>query len=108
MEITANQSMEKKEPWWKAITSFWSISKKDAEESEINEIEKQHDSKYINELEEKHSGKEEDTEINNRKNGRIGLKPRKEIDTQGPVLNASAGLRSKEKSVKDKDENIIE
>lgn len=51
MDITANQSVETKEPWWKAITSFWSISKNDTKESEINEVVKQQDNKYINQLE---------------------------------------------------------
>ena len=51
MDITANQSVKAKEPWWKVLMSFGSISNNDAEENEINEIVQQQDSKRISQLE---------------------------------------------------------
>lgn len=51
MDIIANQSVKAKEPWWKVLMSFGSISNNDAEENEINEIVKQQDSKRISQLE---------------------------------------------------------
>lgn len=51
MDITANQSVKAKEPWWKVLMSFGSISNNDAEENEISEIVKQQDSKRISQLE---------------------------------------------------------
>lgn len=51
MDIIANQSVKAKEPWWKVLMSFGSISNNDAEENEINEIVQQQDSKRISQLE---------------------------------------------------------
>lgn len=51
MDIIANQSVKEKEPWWKVLMSFASISNNDGEENEINEIVKQQDSKRISQLE---------------------------------------------------------
>ena len=103
MGITANQSMEAKEPWWKAITSFWSISKNDAEESEINAILKQQNNKHINELEEKHSGKEEpEKEENNSKNRKQTT--RKEISKQSKIRDTNSDLRTKENIIKEENE----
>ncbi len=51
MDIIANQSVKAKEPWWKVLMSFASISNNDGEENEINEIVKQQDSKRISQLE---------------------------------------------------------
>ena len=95
MDIIANQSVKAKEPWWKVLMSFGSISNNDAEENEINEIVQQQDSKRISQLEKSVSD--------------VGTKKSMEKKTKASnsIYMESKNLRQKTTSVNDKEEQDL-
>ena len=95
MDITANQSVKAKEPWWKVLMSFGSISNNDAEENEISEIVKQQDSKRISQLEKIVSdvGTKKSMERKNKASNSIDMESKK--------------LKQKMTSVNDKEEQDL-
>ena len=95
MDITANQSVKAKEPWWKVLMSFGSISNNDAEENEINEIVQQQDSKRISQLEKSVS------DVGTKKSMERKTKASNSIDME------SKNLRQKTTSVNDKEEQDL-
>ena len=95
MDITANQSVKAKEPWWKVLMSFGSISNNDAEENEISEIVKQQDSKRISQLEKIVS------DVGTKKSMERKTKASNSIDME------SKNLRQKTTSVNDKEEQDL-
>lgn len=95
MDITANQSVKAKEPWWKVLMSFGSISNNDAEENEINEIVQQQDSKRISQLEKSVS------DVGTKKSMEKKTKASNSIDIE------SKNLRQKTTSVNDKEEQDL-
>lgn len=95
MDITANQSVKAKEPWWKVLMSFGSISNNDAEENEINEIVQQQDSKRISQLEKIVS------DVGTKKTMERKTKASNSIDME------SKNLKQKMTSVNDKEEQDL-
>lgn len=95
MDIIANQSVKAKEPWWKVLMSFGSISNNDAEENEINEIVKQQDSKRISQLEKIVS------DVGTKKSMERKNKASNSIDME------SKNLKQKMTSVNDKEEQNL-
>ena len=95
MDITANQSVKAKEPWWKVLMSFGSISNNDAEENEINEIVQQQDSKRISQLEKSVS------DVGTKKSMERKTKASNSIDME------SKNLRQKTTSVNDNEEQDL-
>ena len=95
MDIIANQSVKAKEPWWKVLMSFGSISNNDAEENEINEIVQQQDSKRISQLEKSVS------DVGTKKSMERKTKASNSIDME------SKNLRKKTTSVNDKEEQDL-
>ena len=95
MDITANQSVKAKEPWWKVLMSFGSISNNDAEENEINEIVQQQDSKRISQLEKIVS------DVGTKKSMERKNKASNSIDME------SKNLKQKMTSVNDKEEQNL-
>ena len=95
MDIIANQSVKAKEPWWKVLMSFGSISNNDAEENEINEIVQQQDSKRISQLEKSVS------DVGTKKSMERKTKASNSIDME------SKNLRQKTTSVNDKEEQDL-
>ncbi len=95
MDIIANQSVKAKEPWWKVLMSFGSISNNDAEENEINEIVQQQDSKRISQLEKSVS------DVGTKKSMEKKTKASNSIDME------SKNLRQKTTSVNDKEEQDL-
>lgn len=95
MDIIANQSVKAKEPWWKVLMSFGSISNNDDEENEINEIVQQQDSKRISQLEKSVS------DVGTKKSMERKTKASNSIDME------SKNLRQKTTSVNDKEEQDL-